>query len=88
ILEAVAWHTEGNPEMGPLAKAIFIADKLELSRENVNPGLRRMCFAEGAEFDRIFYATLDNAVTWLRSRGMEISEKTLRLLEKTRRENS
>jgi hypothetical protein len=39
------------------------------------------------EFDRIFYAVLENAVAWLRSKGIEVSEKTLRLLEKTKGEN-
>jgi nicotinate-nucleotide adenylyltransferase len=87
VLEAVAWHTEGNVEMGPLAKAVFIADKIEVSRENVRPDLRRLCFAEDAEFDRIFFAVLEDTVAWLRSGGIEISEKTLRLLEKTRGED-
>jgi nicotinate-nucleotide adenylyltransferase len=72
--------------MGPLAKAVFIADKAEVSRKNVKPCLRQICFAEGAEFNRIFYMALENAVTWLRSKGAEVSEKTLRLLEKTREE--
>ncbi|MDR1586800.1 MAG: nicotinate (nicotinamide) nucleotide adenylyltransferase [Treponema sp.] len=88
ILEAVAWHTEGNAEMGPLAKVVFIADKVEVSRENVNSDLRRICFAGNMEFDRIFYAVLENTVAWLRSKGIEVSEKTLRLLEKTRGGNS
>jgi nicotinate-nucleotide adenylyltransferase len=45
ILEAVAWHTEGSADMGPLGKAVYIADKIEVSREGVAPELREMCFA-------------------------------------------
>jgi nicotinate-nucleotide adenylyltransferase len=81
VLEAVALHTEGGADMGPLAKVIYIADKVEVSREKTDPVLRSMCYAN-AELDRIFFAVLTQTVSWLRSKKLELSEETFRLLEK------
>jgi nicotinate-nucleotide adenylyltransferase len=81
VLEAVALHTGGAADMGPLAKVIYIADKLEVSREKADPVLRSMCYANES-LDRIFFAVLDQTVSWLRSKKLELSEETFRLLEK------
>jgi nicotinate-nucleotide adenylyltransferase len=92
ILAAVAWHTEGNVDMGPLGKVVYIADKIEVSREGIDPVLRRNGFSGSAEpenpgeaLDRLFTAVLDETVSFLQSRKMDLSEGTLRLLEKMRR---
>jgi nicotinate-nucleotide adenylyltransferase len=91
ILEAVAWHTEGSADMGPLGKALYIADKIEVSREGVEPELREAGLAgtgplaggePGEALDRLFAATLDETVSFLRSKKMDLSEGTHRLLEK------
>jgi nicotinate-nucleotide adenylyltransferase len=82
VLEAVACHTEGAMEMGPLAKALYSADKLEVSREKVDPALRKMCYSGEADLDGIFFAVLENTVSWLRGQKMELAEDTVRLLEK------
>ena len=81
VLEAVALHTGGGADMGPLAKVIYIADKVEVSREKTDPALRSMCYAN-EELDRIFFAVLNQTVSWLRSKKLELSEETFRLLEK------
>ena len=81
VLEAVALHTEGGADMGPLAKVVYIADKVEVSREKADPDLRAMCYANES-LDRILLAVLDQTVSWLRSRKLELSEETFRLLEK------
>jgi nicotinate-nucleotide adenylyltransferase len=81
VLEAVALHTGGGPDMEALAKVVYIADKLEPSREKADPALRAMCY-ESADLDSIFFAVLDDTVSWLRSRKAELSEETFRLLEK------
>ncbi|MDR0316656.1 MAG: nicotinate (nicotinamide) nucleotide adenylyltransferase [Treponema sp.] len=86
VLEAVALHTSGSDNMGPLAKVIYIADKLEVSREKAEPVLRKMCYTEDV-LDRIFYATFDQNVSWLRSRKLELSEDTYRLLERMKGKN-
>ncbi|MCL2044296.1 MAG: nicotinate (nicotinamide) nucleotide adenylyltransferase [Treponema sp.] len=84
VLEAVAMHTYGGSDMGPLAKIVYIADKLEVSRENVNPAARKLAFT-GDNLDEIFITVLDFTVSSLRSRKLKLSEETLNLLEKMRK---
>jgi len=90
ILEAVAFHTSGSENMGPLAKVIYIADKAEVSR-NIDPALRKMCY-EGDNFsgmlDNILFAVLKKTVSKLQSRELDLSPETLRLLERMKERNS
>jgi nicotinate-nucleotide adenylyltransferase len=84
ILEAVRLHTSGGAEMGPLAKVLYIADKIEVSRERVSPELRDLGMKTGnplVGLDTLFVAVLDETVAYLRSRKLDLSEGTLRLLE-------
>ena len=83
ILEAVAAHTLGDRRMGPLAKVVYIADKMEVTREKIDPALRRLVFY-GDDLDEIFAATLERAVSSARSRKLKLSEETLGLLDKVR----
>jgi nicotinate-nucleotide adenylyltransferase len=85
VLEAVALHTAGGIGMSSLAKIVYIADKVEVTREKTDPALRAMCY-EDNDLDRIFFAVLDAAVSSLRSREIDLSEETLRLLEKMKGE--
>jgi nicotinate-nucleotide adenylyltransferase len=79
ILDAIRLHTLADPEMGPLAKAVFIADKTEISREHVNAALREI--GKYPSLDALFAAVLDDNVAYLRSRKLALSKGTLRLLE-------
>jgi len=85
VLEAVAVHTSGSENMGPLAKVIYIADKTEVSR-NIDPALRKMCYED--ELDSILLAVLNRTVSKLKSRKLELSEDTLRLLKKMEGKNA
>jgi len=80
VLEAVALHTYGGVNMGPLAKIIYIADKLEISRNKYEPSLRNLAYTE-TNLDKIFYAVFDQNVSSLRKRKLKLAEETLRLLE-------
>jgi nicotinate-nucleotide adenylyltransferase len=82
VLDAVAWHTEGRDGMCPLAKAVYVADKIEVSRD-VEPETRDITGDES--LDRIFDSVLSDTVAFLRSRRMELSESTLRLLNAIRK---
>ena len=81
VLEAVALHTEGGVDMCSLAKIIYIADKVEVSREKADPAMRAMCYRE-SDLDRIFSVVLKSTVSWLHSQKIDLSEETLRLLNK------
>jgi nicotinate-nucleotide adenylyltransferase len=79
ILEAIRLHTLADTEMGPLAKVLFIADKIEVSREHVSPGLRNS--RSFPSLDALFAAVLDETVAFFRARKYTLSKGTLRLLE-------
>jgi nicotinate-nucleotide adenylyltransferase len=83
ILEAVALHTSGGENMGVLAKVVYIADKLEVSREKIDPAFRKLVY-KGNNFDAIFSAVLNQTVSFLRGKKLQLDGETLRLLEKTK----
>jgi len=78
ILEAIRYHTTGVRDMGALAKVVYIADKIEISRTGVDPALRDM--GRNSDLDTLFSAVLNNTVTYLKSRSLDISYGTKRLL--------
>jgi nicotinate-nucleotide adenylyltransferase len=78
ILEAVRFHTTGDVSMGSLAKAVFIADKIEPSREQVEDRLRDL--NRYRSLDELFTAVVEETVVYLSSRNVDISESTRRLL--------
>ncbi|MDR2746953.1 MAG: nicotinate (nicotinamide) nucleotide adenylyltransferase [Treponema sp.] len=85
ILDAVAFHTTGSPAMGPLSKVIYIADKLEFSREGVEPRLRDFSEYAGTGergLDRLFEKILRETIAWLRIKNIDPSEDALKLLAK------
>ena len=84
VLEAVAVHTYGRENMGPLAKVIYIADKAEVSR-NIDSDLRRMC-NEG-DMDSLLFAVLKRTVSKLQARELNLSDETLRLLDRMKEKN-
>jgi nicotinate-nucleotide adenylyltransferase len=86
ILEAVAVHTSGSENMGLLAGIIYIADKVEVSR-NIDPAIREMCYKEGSgisALDNILYAVIKNTIKKLQSKKLDLSEETIKLLEKVK----
>jgi nicotinate-nucleotide adenylyltransferase len=92
ILDAVMYHTMCGDGMGPLAKILYIADKVEVSREGVDPALRDFDpYAKDgspAALDRLFGKILNETAAWLRSKGMDLSEGTLKLLTVMEKRNS
>ena len=84
VLEAAALHTLGGKNMGPLAKVVYIADKIEVSREKIDPAVRKLAYTED-DLDRIFVTVLEQTVSWLRAKKVKLSQESLALLEKMRR---
>ncbi|MDR2618860.1 MAG: nicotinate (nicotinamide) nucleotide adenylyltransferase [Treponema sp.] len=78
ILEAVRYHVAASRDMGALAKVVYIADKIEVSRDWVNPALRDL--SGTADLDRLFETVLEHTVACLRDQRKEVSRETLRLL--------
>jgi nicotinate-nucleotide adenylyltransferase len=82
VLDAVRYHTTAGGG-GDLAKVVYVADKIEPSREDVNEELREM--SGNADLNTLFTAALDTTVAYLRSQKMDISPGTLRLLAAMRK---
>jgi nicotinate-nucleotide adenylyltransferase len=78
ILEAIRYHTTGTRDMGPLAKVVYVADKLEVSRTETSPVLKKICM--NSSLENLFAAVLNNTVSHLRHRQLDISYGTKRLL--------
>jgi nicotinate-nucleotide adenylyltransferase len=82
VLDAVRYHTTAGGD-GDLARVIYVADKIEASREDVHEQLRDMSGTAG--LDTLFAAALDTTVAYLQSQKMDISPGTLRLLAAMRK---
>ena len=77
ILEAVALHSVGRPDMGLLARIIWAADKLEAGRLHVNDAVRRRCRGLGP--DALLLEAVEATLAWLQSKGREVAPETLDL---------
>jgi nicotinate-nucleotide adenylyltransferase len=84
VLEAVAFHTTGASPAGntsPLVMALFIADKLEYSRQGVDPALRELALngqgEDPAGLEAVFYAVVEDNIRYLRGKGLNIAQETL-----------
>jgi len=85
ILEAIRYHTTGVRDMGPIAKIVYIADKIEISRIDVDPVLREM--SRESDLDTLFSEVLSDTVNYLKSRHLDISYGTRRLMAAMRKKN-
>ena len=67
IIDAIRWHTIGKPDMGTLAKIIFVADMLEPNRSYPEAeALRAIAFSD---LDEAVYACVRATVLWNKKRG-------------------
>lgn len=78
ILEAVRLHTFGAPEMGDLARVIYVADKVEPGRPHVTEKYLKKIYA--MSLDEVFLFVLKENVDYLRKKGKKIAPASLRLL--------
>ena len=78
ILDAIRYHTTGTRGMCDLAKVVYVADKIEVSRPRIETSLKEM--RDSAGLETLFAAVLDDTVAYLRSRELDISYGTRRLL--------
>ena len=85
IIDAIRYHTTGGRDMCPLAKVVYVADKIEVSRTGIEPFLIDM--SRTADLDSLFAAVLDNTVAYLRSRQLDISYGTRKLLSAMNKRN-
>lgn len=73
ILNAIAWHTTGKPDMTLLEKIIYIADYIEPHRDKAPhlPYIRQLAFSD---LDACMYEILKDTLEYLGSAPQEIDE--------------
>ncbi len=78
VLDAVRWHTQGHPQMGDLAKVIYIADYIEPGRTHISDDSRRVIL----EFDSLnamVLTILKAQFAHLKEKQTEISQYAVQL---------
>ena len=63
ILEAVRVHTTGSAGMGPVARAVFLADKLDPTKDRRYPFNARVRELAGQDLDSALLAFLDGEIS-------------------------
>jgi len=78
ILNAIASHTTGRPQMSLLEKIVYIADYIEPGREEL-PNMEEVRKLAFTDIDECLYIILKDSLVYLRSKDMVIdimTEKT------------
>jgi predicted HD superfamily hydrolase involved in NAD metabolism len=83
ILEAVAYHTVGRPDMSELDIIVYCADKIEPGRAHVDDAFRRRCLALPPS--QMLLAVMENTMAWLNSKGRVVAPETLLLYNSLRK---
>jgi predicted HD superfamily hydrolase involved in NAD metabolism len=79
VLDAVRAHTTGEPGMGPLALALFVADKIEPGREQ--PGVEDLRELAPVSLHRAARAALEDSVSYNERRDHPAHPKSRQTLE-------
>ena len=79
LLEAVANHTFGKPNMCNLAKILYVADKIEPGRPQVNQSYLEKL--EKMSLNELVQYILEENISYLNKRGKSVSELTYKFLD-------
>ena len=79
VLQAVAMHTLGGPDICPLAKIVFAADKIEPGRPQSSESYLNELFSKG--LDELVLAVVQENMDYLRKRGKDIAPASFRFKE-------
>ena len=79
VLEAVRWHTTGKQRLGPVAKVVFLADKLEPHKVERYPYLRRVKSLAERSLDRALLEFVNRELEYLLRKGHPIHPGSLAL---------
>lgn len=79
VLEAVRWHTTGRKSMGPVAKVVFLADKLDPEKVRRYPYLEKVKTLAHASLDGALLEYLDRELSHLVRQGYLIHPASIGL---------
>lgn len=80
VLSAIRWHTTGRQDMTRLEKIVYLADFIEPNRP-FYPGLEALREEAFRDLDRAVRMAAENAMRFVRARGLDPDENTLKMLE-------
>ena len=80
ILEAVYWHTTALATMGPIAKAVFLADKMDLSKASRYPHIGRVRELAAEDLDQAIVEFLKGDFVRLLEEGTMVHPASLEAL--------
>ncbi len=86
ILDAVRCHTFGDPYMGDLAKAVYIADYVEPSRTHIDDGFR--ADIDSCSLDGMVLRILEHTFAHLKSQNKYIAEPSRALYTRLKKKVS
>jgi 2-amino-4-hydroxy-6-hydroxymethyldihydropteridine diphosphokinase len=84
LLEAIRWHTLGNPEWGPVGRALFMADYLEPGRPFAQQDRAFLASHVPLDFDGVFRQVVRTRIEWTLREGKTIFPETVALWNRVR----
>lgn len=84
LLEAIHWHTLGNPDWGPVGRALFMADYLEPGRPFANSDRAFLASHVPLDFDGVFRQVVRTRLEWTLREGKAIFSETVALWNRVR----
>ncbi len=79
VLEAVRWHSTGRRGMGPVAKVVFLADKLDPHKLELYPERNEVKALAYDSLDRAIVAFLERELTYHLREGNLVHPESLEL---------
>lgn len=79
VIEAVQNHTFGKKNMRDLAKVLFVADKIEPTRENITKDYLKKLLT--LPLDKIVLEIVDDNIKYIEKKGRIVAESTRELRE-------
>lgn len=84
VLEAIRWHTLGNPEWGRAGRALFMADYLEPGRPFAQADRAFLASHVPMDFDGVFRQVVRTRIEWTLREGKTIFPETAALWNRVR----
>jgi len=79
LLDAIRWHTLGNPAWGPVGRALFMADYLEPGRPFAQADRAFLASHVPLDFDGVFRQVVRSRIEWTLREGKTIFPETAAL---------
>lgn len=79
VLEAIRWHTLGNPAWGRTGRALFMADFLEPGRPFMHKDREFLAAHVQADFDGVFRQVVRERMEWTLREGKAVFPETAHL---------